>query len=245
MSGIYDAPSAELREDKDGSEFGSVERGIAGDYELTISGIFEQARGLISGNMGTIWIAAILMMVSAIAISFGLELILSALPFSENLSAIISQLLVTLLTTPISVGVGIVGIKLAARGQTSGTSIFNYFGYMGKLFLLTLLMYLMIGIGFVLLILPGIYLLFAYYFATPLMVEKNLGIWEAMEASRKAVTHKWFTLFFFWIILFIVVVVSALPLLIGLIWTIPLSVLCYGVIYITLFGIQRSTLDSE
>lgn len=245
MSDIYSAPDAELREDQGESAFGSLEKGIAGDYELSIGGIFSGARSKLNGNKGTAWAAVALMAVAMIVIQFATTFIIGLLPLPVVASGVLLQVVITVLTAPISVGVGLVGIKLAADAKTSGMSIFNHFGSMVKLFLLTLLMYLMIGLGFVLLILPGIYLSIAYMFAAVLMVEKNLGIWEAMEASRKSVTHKWFTIFFTWLLLGLLVAISAIPLLIGLIWTVPLLLLAYGVVYKTLFGVEQSTLDSE
>lgn len=245
MSDIYSAPDAELREEQGESLFGSVEKGVAGDYELSIGGIFSEAGSRLKGSKRTLWLAVILMVISAIAIQFVATFLLGLLPLPVVLSGVLVQVVITLFTTPISVGMILVAVKLAADAQASGTSIFNYFHMMIKLFLQALLMYLLIFIGFVLLVLPGIYLTFAYMFSATLMVEKNMGIWEAMEVSRKAVTHKWFTLFFTWIIIFIMIVVSFIPLGIGLIWTVPLSMLCFGVAYKTLFGVEKSTLDSE
>lgn len=245
MSGIYDAPASELTKDSAGSEFGSVERGIAGDYELTIGGVFSEAKSKLSGSKGPVWIAIVLSMVSFAAIQFFLTFVLSLLPLPALFSAIALQALVTLLTAPITIGVMLVGIKLAADVRASGASIFGYFDMMLNLFLQALLIYLIVGIGLLLLVLPGIYLLYAYMYSGSLLVEKKMGIWEAMEASRRAVTHSWFKLFFLWIIIVLLIVVSMIPLMIGLIWTLPLSLLCFGVVYKTLFGVERATLDQE
>ncbi len=46
--------------------------------------------------------------------------------------------------------------------------------------------------GFVLLIIPGIYLSFAYWLAMPLIIDRGLTPWQALELSRKAVTKVWF-----------------------------------------------------
>jgi predicted Ser/Thr protein kinase len=47
-------------------------------------------------------------------------------------------------------------------------------------------------LGFACLILPGIYLLVAWMFTLPLVVDKQLDFWSAMELSRKVVTKHWF-----------------------------------------------------
>ncbi len=46
--------------------------------------------------------------------------------------------------------------------------------------------------GFVLLVVPGIYLSIAYWFALPLILDRGLLPWQALEVSRKAVTKVWF-----------------------------------------------------
>lgn len=245
MSGIYEAPGAELSEDLEGSEFGSVERGISGEYDLTVGGIFSEARARLNGSKGTAWAAVGLMLVAIIAIQIAVGFVVGLLPISPTISVVVSQIAPMLLTTPITIGAALVGVKLAAGANASGTSIFNHFDVMVKLFLQVLLMYILIAVGFVLLVIPGIYLSISYIFASMLLVEKNMSIWEALETSRKAVTRKWFTVFFYALLIGIVVMVSALPLLIGLIWTVPLAMLCYGVVYKTMFGVERSTLESE
>jgi len=45
------------------------------------------------------------------------------------------------------------------------------------------------------LILPGIYLFIAWIFSVPLVADKGLEFWSAMELSRKVVTRVWFEIF--------------------------------------------------
>lgn len=44
-------------------------------------------------------------------------------------------------------------------------------------------------------VLPGIYLFVAWIFALPLVADKRLEFWSAMELSRKVVTRVWFPIF--------------------------------------------------
>ena len=93
-------------------------------------------------------------------------------------------------------------------------------------------------IGLCLLVLPGIYLLVAYWMALPLMLEKNLGIWEALEASRKAITHRWFLFFGISVVQILIFLLALVPLGLGLIWVIPMLLVMDGVLYRTVFGIN-------
>ena len=76
-------------------------------------------------------------------------------------------------------------------------------------------------------------------FAVPLMLEKNLSIIDAFEASRKAVTHHWFKLFGLLFVMGLILFLSMLPLGIGLIWTMPMMMAVIGVLYRRMFGISE------
>lgn len=109
---------------------------------------------------------------------------------------------------------------------------------------LYIVMTILILIGFVLLIVPGIYLSIAYAMALPLMAEKEMGIWESLETSRKAITKKWFPFFGFFIVMMLIMLAGALALGIGLIWAMPLTVIAYGIVYRNMFGVEEKTLNS-
>jgi hypothetical protein len=49
--------------------------------------------------------------------------------------------------------------------------------------------------GFVLLILPGIYLAVAYQFAFLLILDRKLDFWSALEVSRRVITARWWPMF--------------------------------------------------
>lgn len=96
---------------------------------------------------------------------------------------------------------------------------------------------LLIILGIILLV-PAIYLGVAYTFAVPLVVERRIEFWAAMEASRKTVTHQWFGIFGLLFVLGLVNFAGACLCGLGLLVTVPLS---YGVIvaaYNNIFGLS-------
>ena len=91
-------------------------------------------------------------------------------------------------TSPLFMGNFIVSAKLL-HGQTPEfRDFFVGFQYFLPLLLLSLVAGLFIGIGTILLIIPGIYLAVAYLFASYLVVDRRLDFWPAMELSRLTVT---------------------------------------------------------
>src|SRR5436853_638148 len=54
---------------------------------------------------------------------------------------------------------------------------------------------LLIVIGLAFLVLPGIYLLVAYTFSYLLIVDRRMGVWQALEGSRRVVNKHWWGVF--------------------------------------------------
>lgn len=66
----------------------------------------------------------------------------------------------------------------------------------GQLVLVGLIVVLVTNLGFFCLcFIPGVYLFVAWIFAVPLVIDKRLEFWSAMELSRKVVTRVWVPVF--------------------------------------------------
>lgn len=249
MSDIYQAPKANLEnESSSEDQFGSIENGINGDYQFKISEVLSEAWQKTSGAKGTFWLAFLIYFAISIGISIAMQLVMVAVMMNIQgegvivAISIIEQLVMNLILTPVAVGILILGIRRSADATIQAGSIMGNYSHMWRLFLTLILIYVMVFIGLLLLVIPGIYLAVAYYMAMPLVVEKGLSPWEAMEISRKAVSKRWFTMFFFGIVLSLILLVSMLPIFIGLIWTLPMAMIAYGIVYRNMLGIRTETL---
>jgi hypothetical protein len=247
---IYQAPTADLTENTVAFEGGgSLENGIAGNYEFSISDILSEAWEKTKGAKGTIWLALILYLAFAYAVMFVLGILMGVVGFgaiatgsigTAIVSAIVTQIVMMAIVMPVAMGLYIIGIKRAAGAPIRATDIFGYFGKVLPILGTLILLYIMVFIGSLLLVLPGIYLMFAYMLALPLVIEKNLGPWEALEASRKAITHRWFGVFGLFLLMSVIAFVAAIPLGIGLIWALPFMLIAMGIVYRNMFGYQGS-----
>ncbi len=249
MSDIYQTPQSSLENETHAQDnFGSIERGINGEYQFDISEVISEAWQKTAGAKGTFWLAFLIYIAITIGISMLSQFVLMAVAASsQNEAAVIvlsfvEQLVMNLVLMPVVMGIMILGIRRSADVTIQAGSVMGHYSSMWRLFLTMLRVYLMVLIGLLLLILPGIYLMVAYYMAMPLVVEKGLSPWEAMEISRKTITKRWFTMFFFTIVVTLLILVSAIPLGIGLIWTLPMAMIAYGVVYRNMFGIRNETL---
>lgn len=173
-----------------------------------------------------------------IGILLVLSVILGLLLGKAGVTKIIADLIIGLATYPLAVGLMIIAIKRSVGIPVNAMMVFDYYPKTIPIFLLYVLMILLIIIGLMLLILPGIYLAIAYSMAPALLVDKNMGIWEALETSRKAITPHWFKVFALFLICAIILIVSALPLGIGLIWSMPFFALVMAIVYRNLVGVS-------
>ena len=103
-----------------------------------------------------------------------------------------------------------------------------------------LVKWLLVSLGFVLCILPGIYLGVGYVFALPLVVDKQMEFWTAMEVSRRVVHAQWWSMLALVIVLALVACAGFLLCGVGALITIPLSTAAFMYVYEDLFGTQAA-----
>jgi uncharacterized membrane protein len=132
------------------------------------------------------------------------------------------------------------GIRRAAGRDTPVNTLWEPYSHAIPLIVMFVLMAALIVAGFFLLVLPGIYLSIAYSFAPYLIVEKNMGVWEALETSRKAITEYWWRYFGLMLVAVLLVIVGSIPLLLGLIWVIPIVAIATGEVFQKTFGNHES-----
>jgi len=138
----------------------------------------------------------------------------------------------------------IAGFYLAADYLVNGKIIrledmFDGFKHFLNLFLFTLLSSILIFLGFLALILPGIYLIAGYVFAPFFIIFGRMDLWDAMEISRKVVHKEWFSIFIFILVLGLLNFVGMLALGVGLLFTIPISYCAMYAAFDDIVGINR------
>ena len=112
------------------------------------------------------------------------------------------------------------------RGQSGdiGEAFTGFKSGFVALILASLVAHVLTAIGFVFLILPGIYLLTAWWMFTPLLViDKSLDFWPAMELSRKTVNRHWWPCFGLFVLACLVTFAGLLLCGIGVFFTLPLA----------------------
>lgn len=110
------------------------------------------------------------------------------------------------------------------------------------LILAGLLVSALTAVGFVLCVLPGIYLAVSYIFVLPLVIDKKLDFWPAMEVSRQVVHKDWWSMFLFAIVMLLIVCLGAIACGLGLIIAMPVVFAAAMYVYEDLFGQKGAAL---
>ena len=246
MVNPYTPPGAQLeREVLNTQGQGTLQGGINGQYDFSIRGIIAEGWEKISGAKGTLLLALLIYIVIASILNVVQSLIFpdpnalmqQGLWGPAILWITVTTLISIPLTYPLVAGITLLGIRRSVDAQIEAGSIFQAYSKTIPLTLLYLAMMLLTILGYVLLIIPGIYLSVAYLMSYSLMIDRNMGVWEALEASRKAITKHWFKIFFLYLTLAVMCVLASLPLLIGLVWMLPLFFIVHGILYKKMFGV--------
>ncbi len=152
-------------------------------------------------------IGALLLIILMLAITFILDsengLIIGSLQKLNLPAAVIGFAggMLTLISMGLSgnseAGLPYLGIRHGKGKRVGINTCFRGFDrrYFRQVFIGGIMKTLLTLFGFLLLIFPGIYLSFAYWFALPLIIEWDLTAWKALELSRRAVTRVWFPFF--------------------------------------------------
>ncbi len=153
---------------------------------------------------------------------------------------VIGVLIGIVLVSPLNAGFFVVGAKLLQNQAPQFADFFSGFKFFLQLALLGVVSGILIGIGLILLIVPGIYLIVSYLFALMFVVDRGLDFWPAMETSRRSVQPRWFTFFTLFLLLLLLNLGGFLLLVVGLLVTVPLTYCILTVAYADIFGLKSA-----
>ncbi len=126
--------------------------------------------------------------------------------------------------------------KIRGQPATLGDAFLGFSVAFVPLMLAKLVSTLLMGVGFLFCILPGIYLAVSWIFSVPLVMDKKLDFWPAMELSRKVVTRHWWLMLGFLIVCGLIVIAGLLACCIGVFVTSAIAQAALMYVYEDIFG---------
>ena len=192
-------------------KYRSLNEAINYDYDFSISDILSKAWGMVDGSKLPVFITTFLVSILATTVAYLGQYIASLVSNITILSTAI-EMIFNGISSIFIIAVIIVVLKLANREKINTASIFNLFSqYWLPMLVISIVMSILITIGVILLIIPGIYLAVAYSLVYwILVIHPKESFWNILEASRKIVTRHWFKFFIINLIFFLIPTIIAL-----------------------------------
>jgi hypothetical protein len=223
-------------------------------YDSTIDAVYAEAWKKTEGFKAQFWqalVSIILMIIAALNLSIVLKGIIpinNAIVFYV-VSQFIHFAILLLLLMPLFAGLLMMGIKYVINIPAPINTIFHYFSYWKRLWILPLVIVLLsitenLLTGFTIyqIVLFTAFIIWGalHCFSIPLCIEKNYSLSMALDVARKTLLQHWVEVFSFFLTAFIILLGSAFTLGIGLIWTLPWLFNAFAIFYRELFGVQMS-----
>ena len=223
----------------------------ADDYELDLGECITRAWALVRNNFWPVVGVSALVLFAIVGINqlFGLitNPIVNQMVTDQKVNAreILIVLGVTIISAPVSTifmaGLFKYYLKFIRGDMPTVSDAFSGFGpRTGQLILLSLVQMTLVVVGYMFCIIPGIYLTVAWYFAIPLVIDRNLDFWPAMQLSRRLVSKHWFIVFAAMLVFGLVAMIGIIACGIGILVTMPVGTIALMYAYETIFGAEKS-----
>lgn len=206
-----------------------IEKAITEGYDFKTGEYIKRGWEILKKNLG-LFIGFFLLAIIINSVLVKLESTQSAL--------IIVRILIN---PPLMAGFFIAALKTMKNQSIAFADFFKGFENFVQLNLLNIVTFIILFVGFLLLIIPGFYLSIAYFLALPILLDKKMDFWPALESSRKVVTKRWWSFFGFSFILGLMNFLGALCLGFGLLVTVPLSFCAIAAAYEDIIGLKSAS----
>lgn len=173
----------------------------------------------------------------------GITVIIGFIQFIPNLleSYIRDQnfliILVNVISYLVSLGISLGAIKIylsfVDKKKSEFSDLFSYFDpkLMWRYFLASFIYGIIVIIGFILFIIPGVYISIKYGLYAYLIVDKNLGVFESFTKSGEITKGRTWELFVFGLVLGLIVLAGLLALGVGVLVAAPVVSIAEAYVY--------------
>lgn len=223
---------------------------LSKNYSIDIGKVLGIGADIMKKNLGGFIGFTVLQMIIGLAIGavFGggiTDLIYNDGNTGGALSAV-GNLISNVISALLVPGVFHVAHKIRNNEETNFNDFFYAFtNQPGQFILLQFIGGILMVLGFMCLILPGIYLAVAWAFSICIITIYKEGFWESLELSRKVINKVWWEMFLLFIVLFFINVLGALVLFVGLLYTIPFSMCVVYAAFHEIFLPNSNTMDDK
>jgi uncharacterized membrane protein len=137
------------------------------------------------------------------------------------LFTVIVQILIMLFSLYLALGMTRVGLNFVSGKEVTVGQLFGEGGKLPRMIGASILYYLMVFVGLLLFVVPGIYLAIRYMYFQMAIVDRNMGVLESLTYSSSITTNNRLNLFLLGLLSLAIVIAGFLALVVGLIFACP------------------------
>lgn len=224
-----------------------LQRTLEKSHDFDIKAVFLQANRMTKANFATLFQACLVLVVVFIIIGAITQPYITV--HDDGTFTIQHQSIIEIATvfvvSPLIAGLYMLGVSHARNTPRTVFAIFNYIPLIFLLALTQLVNSILVQLGLVLLIIPGVYLWMATSFSLILVADKSLTPLKAILLSCRVFNAYWGQLTALFMIMAVLAITIPLTLGFSLIWIMPLYFSLIGVLYEKLIGGEQVRTEAK
>jgi zinc-ribbon domain len=157
---------------------------------------------------------------------------------------ILSSAVPVILQGPMMAGMHIFTMKKLLGRRAEFADLFVGFNFFVPTLVASLVIGLLVGVGTLFCIIPGLVVAAMFKFTYLFIVDKRMDFWPAMQASHAVVKHDYVGFTLFLVLLFLVNLLGVLCCIVGVFVTLPLTMAAITIAYKEIVGFEPGTVDA-
>ncbi len=149
-----------------------------------------------------------------------------------------------LLQGPLFVGFHLFCMKKLFGRRAEFADLFTGFNFLIPSLVASLLISLLVGVGTLFCIIPGLVVAAMYKFVYLFILDKRMDFWPAMQASHAVVKNDYFGFTMFLLAMVGLDILGFLCLVVGIFIALPVTIAAITVAYRDIVGFEQSTVDA-
>lgn len=196
--------------------------------DFSISDTLSEGWRLLKKNMGNILVLEIIGLVVVFLATFLCALILQRVPYIGNTLNNFADLVIQVFVSIAAINIG---LKIVDGKDFDVSSLFEKFDIGGKYFIGLILYQIAVVLGLIFFIIPGLVIMIRCGLFGFFIVEKNAGALESLKMSWNTVKGASWKFFLFQLALLLLNILGFICLLVGLFFTLPVSLFASVLVY--------------
>ncbi|MDZ7619315.1 MAG: hypothetical protein U1E05_20135 [Patescibacteria group bacterium] len=228
-----------------GYQYDAVETPAQGSFQPTVidfGDIFSRTWSIFQTQWGICLLVLFVVLVFNVVVSGTITVGLLSLGFDPNdnatgsLAHSLGNLVQWLISTWIGIGQALIFLGIARGEPIQISQLFSGGRFYPRILGAFLLASIPMMAGFLLLIIPGVFLLLMFWPFYWLIIDRNVGIVDSFDLAMQITRGNKATVLLIAVVMFLLTLVSIIPCGLGLLVTMPLFTLMWAVVYLAMTG---------